>query len=196
MKATNPHNPLHQGCLCHLQHILELAMHTADAASADGNHKVVIQAIREVTRIVTLMIKIDVTSKPEMGAMPLNSAAGTGLDSLRDPKPAMTLDAGIGILPENPGPYLKTKNRKPKTRNQQLETRNSELETPVAASGQPQPRWLEQLAGQWEKSGKLPEKISLMEGIAEENKVDNRCEEISGKYSKSCSLGSQHDARS
>ena len=40
-------------------------MHTAEAASADGNHKIVLQAVREVTRIVTLMTKIEKSSAPK-----------------------------------------------------------------------------------------------------------------------------------
>lgn len=51
--------PLHQHCLGYLQKILDLAMHTAETASAEGNHKIVLQAVREVTRIVTLMTKLD-----------------------------------------------------------------------------------------------------------------------------------------
>jgi hypothetical protein len=62
METINPQSPLHEYCLGKLQQVLDLAMHTAEAASADGNHKIVLQAVREVTRIVTLMTKIEKSS--------------------------------------------------------------------------------------------------------------------------------------
>jgi hypothetical protein len=58
MKNTGSINPLEQYCLDNLQKMLDLAMHTAEAASAAGNHKVVLQAVREVTRMVTLITKL------------------------------------------------------------------------------------------------------------------------------------------
>lgn len=54
---------MHQDYLGYLQKVLDLAMHTAEAASAEGNHKIVLQSVREVTRIITLMTKI--TPNPE-----------------------------------------------------------------------------------------------------------------------------------
>jgi hypothetical protein len=58
MQTINSPNPLHQDCLGKLQRILDLAMLTAETASTEGNHKIVLQAVREVTRIITLMTKI------------------------------------------------------------------------------------------------------------------------------------------
>lgn len=61
--------PLSFDYLGKLNQILDLAMHTAEAANAEGNHRLVLQAVREVTRIITLMNKIAVTqiqeSKPQ-----------------------------------------------------------------------------------------------------------------------------------
>ncbi len=58
MQPTTPQPDLHQDCLAKLNRALDLAMKTAEAASAENNHKVVIQAVREVTRIVTLINKM------------------------------------------------------------------------------------------------------------------------------------------
>jgi hypothetical protein len=58
MPATVSSNPLDQYCLDKLQKMLDLAMQTAEAASTEGNHKIVLQAVREVTRIVTLITKL------------------------------------------------------------------------------------------------------------------------------------------
>lgn len=62
MQAAILENPLLHDCLGKLERILALSMETAEAASAQGNHKVVLQAIREGTRIVTLIFKM--TSTP------------------------------------------------------------------------------------------------------------------------------------
>jgi hypothetical protein len=58
-------SPHHQDCLTKLHRVLDLALITAESASAEGNHKVVIQAAREVTRIVTLINKMTATSDPK-----------------------------------------------------------------------------------------------------------------------------------
>ena len=49
MTRTISQSPLTSDYGATLNRILELAMQTAEAASAEGNHKVVIQAVREVT---------------------------------------------------------------------------------------------------------------------------------------------------
>jgi hypothetical protein len=54
-----------------LTRTLELAMKTAETASVESNHRVVLQAVREVTRIITLMTKLDFTSAAENEAQPI-----------------------------------------------------------------------------------------------------------------------------
>ena len=49
---------LHQDCLDKLSRALDLVLKTAETASAENNHKLVIQAAREVTRIATLITKM------------------------------------------------------------------------------------------------------------------------------------------
>ena len=68
MPADNTDQLLPQNCLDALQHMLDLAMQTADAASAEKNHKLVLQAVREVTRLVTLIDKLTRTSKRQPAA--------------------------------------------------------------------------------------------------------------------------------
>jgi hypothetical protein len=53
-----PQPDLQQDCLDKLGRALDLVLKTAEAASAENNHKIVIQAAREVTRIVTLITKM------------------------------------------------------------------------------------------------------------------------------------------
>jgi hypothetical protein len=58
MLLTTPQPDLQQGVLDKLNRALDLVLKTAEAASAENNHKVVIQAAREVTRIATLITKM------------------------------------------------------------------------------------------------------------------------------------------
>ncbi len=55
-------------CIDVLNRMLALAMQTAEAANADKNHKLVLQAVREVTRLVTLINKITGTPEPKSKA--------------------------------------------------------------------------------------------------------------------------------
>jgi hypothetical protein len=86
MHANSIHPHQSQNCLDVLHHMLDLAMQTADAASAEKNHKLVLQAVREVTRLVTLINKITSASdkktapKPEttLGVLPTVEAQSAG----------------------------------------------------------------------------------------------------------------------
>jgi hypothetical protein len=49
---------LHQDCLTTLNRTLDLVLKAVEAASADHNHKVVIQGAREATRIAALIFKM------------------------------------------------------------------------------------------------------------------------------------------
>jgi hypothetical protein len=75
---------LSQDCLAKLNQALDLVLKTAEAASADNNHKVVLQAAREVTRIVSLISKmIDPKTKPKSTLVPCTNV--TGQDSRVSP---------------------------------------------------------------------------------------------------------------
>ena len=58
MTASIPQPDFQQDCLDKLGRALDLVLKTAEAASAENNHKIVIQAAREVTRIATLITKM------------------------------------------------------------------------------------------------------------------------------------------
>ena len=86
MPTNNSNQLLPQNCLEVLHHMLDLAMQTADAASVEKNHKLVLQAVREVTRLVTLINKITTSSAqkpapkpgPTLGALPRAEAKFMG----------------------------------------------------------------------------------------------------------------------
>lgn len=89
-------------CLTVLDRMLHLAMQTAEAASAEKNHKLVLQAVREVTRLVTLITKIsgsaDSKSKPE--GKPANGYnLNTGLAPQTGKRDKTGIKAGnLGVL--------------------------------------------------------------------------------------------------
>jgi hypothetical protein len=58
MATIIPQPDQHQDCLDKLSRALDLVLKTAEAASAENNHKVVIQSAREVTRIASLIYKM------------------------------------------------------------------------------------------------------------------------------------------
>jgi hypothetical protein len=58
MTASIPQPDFQQDCLDKLGCALDLVLKTAEAAGAENNHKIVIQAAREVTRIATLITKM------------------------------------------------------------------------------------------------------------------------------------------
>jgi hypothetical protein len=95
--------------LATLYRMLDLAQQTAEAASADGNHKVVIQAIREVTRIITLITKIAATSDQAKSCPGPSPKKPKESDKFGNPKLLQSEGRGRDMTP---GPSQTTRNRK------------------------------------------------------------------------------------
>jgi hypothetical protein len=126
MQTTNTPNPLNQYCLANLHKILDLAMHTAETASAEGNHKIVLQAVREVTRIITLMTKLDANSNQDKAAkiqaapVPVKTSAPAARHSDLEALTNGLVQDMLNIFPglaDTPT----TENRQPQTENRFLE---------------------------------------------------------------------------
>ena len=122
MQTTISPHSLHQECLGKLQQLLDLAMHTAAAASTEGNHKIVLQAVREATRIITFMTKITGAPSPEKRSGPKASprveAQADALEGLLGDLSALTEELGRGFPTENASPDLATGDCLPKTGDQ------------------------------------------------------------------------------
>ena len=56
--AISSQPDLHQDCLAKLSRALDLVLKTAEAASVENNHKLVIQSAREITRLTSLIHKM------------------------------------------------------------------------------------------------------------------------------------------
>jgi hypothetical protein len=112
MPSTTCQPDLHQDCLATLNRALDLALKTAEAASAAGNHRVVIQAVREVTRIVTLINKMTQSSEPKPKSKPT---------------PSLFKDHGSNSRPGPAGSEIQAEYQKPETGNQPPELQLPDL---------------------------------------------------------------------
>ena len=92
---------LHQGCLFWLSQALEMTRQAAKAAQAEGNLKLVLQAIQQGTRLLTIMLKQDIHLDDRLVYQILTSPQWTAQDSLLpdDPKiMAMSRQSLAGAL--------------------------------------------------------------------------------------------------
>ncbi len=168
MPSTTPPSHPVPGYLLTLQRFLDLAMHTAEAASAEGNHRIVLQAIREGARIITLLLKLTSSSDQQQGRLPQAPTELLGLDRLLNTAPAIPEDQHSGISPGPSASDLQPKNRQPDHGHQPAQTCGVNLETLptdltrelLTGMFRPQagPETLTLENRKWEKSGKLPGK--------------------------------------
>ncbi len=171
------------GLFLKLSIYLELSQNNARTAGAEGNIRASNQAIRECTRIVAMMTKMDLPLDPELVHCLMFSPQWLSEDgllpgafqALAEARQAMSQ----GLLapcpePEPPPPDLAAHDDaddwdEPEagiTSPSPLETQNSNLDT---------------LAQQWEKSGKLPGKTSPVTPNNEQYQSDIQAEKITGK---------------
>jgi hypothetical protein len=98
--AISSQPDLHQDCLDKLSRALDLVFKTAEAASAENNHKLVIQSARELTRLASLIHKIT-SSKTKAAPAPradqANAAAAAPSTSAKE-----TFQDLIGQTDQNP----------------------------------------------------------------------------------------------
>jgi hypothetical protein len=60
------HDGLHQGLLCKLSMVMEMVLGVVQGARAGEDFKLFLQATREFTRVVSLMLKMEARLEPEM----------------------------------------------------------------------------------------------------------------------------------
>jgi hypothetical protein len=101
METFSSQPALLQDCLDKLSHALDLVLKTTEAASAENNHKLVIQSAREVTRIVALMHKMTSnTSKSGRPSRPGLSDANIGAPCASVTQPASRPQPGAKHHPD------------------------------------------------------------------------------------------------
>ena len=84
MELITPPPALQQDCLDKLSRALDLVLKTAEAASAENNHKLVIQSAREVTRIAGLILKVT-SSRTKPAPSPRGGLVGNKTAEPRTP---------------------------------------------------------------------------------------------------------------
>ena len=167
---------LHQYCLDKLQQVLDLTLHTAEAASAEANHRIVLQAAREATRIVTLINKMASTLKQESAEPLIPSTLWMGMEN---PFSSNSVRSGKNA-PDIPShsPDLQNGKKKPDPGSQPPKTRNTEPEissdpTSLLEAHYPE---LENLLEKWEISGKIPGNDPLVTNIIKNYQEVNQFE--------------------
>ena len=148
------HDSLRQGLFCKLNLVMEMVLGVVRGARAGEDFKLFLQASREFTRLISLMIKMDVHLGPEMIYCLMSSPQWDLQDNLL-PNAFQTLAATRQTLkvnlfaacpepepdpvPAQP-PTPEPQNSEPETPDliSHLETRNSELETLPALPGRTQ----------------------------------------------------------
>jgi hypothetical protein len=168
---------LRQGCLFWLSQALEIAMATAQAAQAEGNAKIVLQALAHGTRIINLILKQDFQLDPGMVFGILASDQWSTQTGLLPHDPnllALGRQSLTGTLaapcPENdPVSPVSTAD---------LDLLQQDLLSLAQQLVQPQPG---NRPGQHrEKSGKLPGNKRLQKDNNKKNQEDKLYEKISG----------------
>ncbi len=191
MQTTQPQSTPSLEYLLTLQRFLDLAMHTAETASAEGNHRIVIQAIREGARLITLLFKLTSPQDQKQGRRPLTSTARPGLDSLLNAAPAIPGDRSACLPPGNSPPDRQTKHPKTVPGSQSPQTGNPNIETLTADLTRDLLKGMfHSLDGRenltlenrkWEKSGKLPGKTPATRDNSKLNQKVNQYEKNPGK---------------
>jgi hypothetical protein len=173
------HDGLHQGLLCKLNLVLELVLGVVRGAKAGEDFKLFLQASREVTRIISLMLKMKVPLEPEMIYCLMASPQWDLQDSLL-PNAFQALSATRQTLAVNlfapcpdPEPELIPATGPP------LETQNPKLETPQPPASQP--ITANHPTKKREISAKLARKIPRSKNINEKYQDVTLCEKNSPK---------------
>ncbi len=165
---------LRQGCLFWLSRALEMSMQTAEAAQAEGNSKVVLQAIQQGTRLIGIILKQDFQPDLETVYRILASPQWAAQDSLlpNDPQILAAKRQTLTGTLLSPCPDTPAAPQSPASL-EDLDLFQENLLALAQPAAQPQTEnrklaTANRLAKKWEKSGKSPGKTSLTKDNTEE----------------------------
>ena len=181
------HAGLHQGLLCKLNIVFELLLGVVRSSQAGRDFKLFLQATREVSRIINLMLKMDVRLDPEMIYCLVASPQWDLQDSLLPDaftslvQTRETLKTNLFAPCPDPEPESEPVSAVP------LETREPKLDTPTpqpAAPPETRVGHRPPVAGndprpKREKSAKLPRKSAPSNDNSKEYQADNLYEKNS-----------------
>ncbi len=172
-------NNLYQSCFFWLSQALEMVMQTAQAAQAEGNFKVVLQAIRQGTRLITIILKQDFQLGPEVVYEILASPQWTTQASLLPDDPTImsrSRQSLAGTL-SSPCPEIAAVPPSPVSP-EDLDLVKENLLVPAQPAAQPKTENC--LSKQREKGGKLPGKTPFKKDNNQKNQEDKLYEKITG----------------
>ncbi len=196
------HNNLRQGCIFWLSQALEMISQTIQAAQAEGNFKVVLQAVQQGTRLITIILKQDFQLDDTIIYQILASPQWTTQASLlpHDPKiMSMSRQALTGSL-STPCPETGTQPTSPESMGDLGGLDLDKLQALFPALAQPataQPKTANRPLPPREKSGKLPGKNQPRNNNSEKNQEDRLYEKIAGiidlpSLAKNLTLGTRN----
>ncbi len=185
---------LRQGCFFWLSRALEMAMQTAEAARAEGNSKVVLQAILQGTRIIGIILKQDFQLDQEVVYQILASPQWVAQASLlpQDPQVLAASRQALTRALSSPCPDTAAAPPSPAPLGDlDLDALQAIFPTLVqspdtqAKTGNQKPENENRPFKQREKSGKLPGKTPLAKENIKEDQKDMLPENNSGKDANS-----------
>jgi hypothetical protein len=147
------HDGLHQGLFCKLNIVMEMVLGVVRGARAGEDFKLFLQASRELTRLISLMIKMDVHLEPEMIYCLMASPQWDLQDSLL-PDSFLALSKTRQTLAVNlfaPCPDPEPKTIPATAQSSPLETQKSKLGTsdPAHTLADPNPDLLQSVTTPW-----------------------------------------------
>jgi hypothetical protein len=182
------HNNLRQGCIFWLSQALEMISQTAQAAQAEDNFKVVLQAVRQGTRLINIILKQDLQLDDTIIYQILASPQWTTQASLLPHDPeimSISRQALIGKLAA-PCPETTTQPTSSESMSDLGGLDLDMLQALFPALAQPataQPKTANRPLQPREKSGKLPGKNQHRNNNSEKNQEDILYEKITGMTS-------------
>jgi hypothetical protein len=171
---------LRQGCIFWLSQALEMTMQTAKAAQAEGNVKIVLQAVSQVTRLINIILKQDLHLDDRVIYAILASPEWSTQAGLlpEDPRIMAMSRQYLAEALSSPCPETTAASPSPVSQESlnQLKTLFPNLASPTTSTPKP--------GKGWEKSGKLPGKTTLDGNKTKQNHKDRSLSKIFPKDPK------------
>jgi hypothetical protein len=172
---------LRQGCIFWLSQALEMTMQTAKAAQAEGDGKIVLQAVSQVTRLIKIILKQDLHLDDRVIYAILASPEWSTQAGLLPEDPRIMAMSRQYLAETLSSPCPETPDSAPSPAPlsdqdlDQLQAMFPSLGQPLATQPQPENRKLKTKNRHqkgWEKSGNLPGKTTLVNNNTKKHQID------------------------
>jgi hypothetical protein len=177
---------LRQGCIFWLSQALAMAMQTAKTAQAEGNSKIVLKALAQGTRLVTIILKQDLHLDDRLIYEILANPQWTSRDSLLPDDPGLMALGRQSLAETLSSPCPETPAEAPSSASPEERALMQQFLQVLASDLAPQTSTeirkleTEKQISKREKSGKLSGKTPFRKVTNEENQEDKYYEKIAG----------------